>query len=246
MASYIPALVLEKTDIAFVNSAVSVGAIMEVPTPDNGAYLDGDVWAVPINSFGLYTGWNFIPYNANNPAENVAPNPFAYACTKISATNSSDWFIVLGTSAQYVAAAAGGAALPIVWPTRSHTVPLLPACQILNGTNASGLYILTLGVPTFDLDPTTIQNLFPFGYWNNFALPAATANGYANTTTLLTFLNTATVNTGTTASPVYTGGWAIVGTWTVSGDGITLTATQSAGAGTDIFCGGLITILPSA
>jgi len=37
MASSITALVLEKNDNVFINSEVSVGAIMQVPTPDGGA-----------------------------------------------------------------------------------------------------------------------------------------------------------------------------------------------------------------
>jgi hypothetical protein len=245
MASYIPAFVIEKNDNVFINSAVSIGATMEVPTPDNGAYIDCNVWCVPINE-GVYGGFNYIPYNANNPAENTAPSAMAVAGVRISCTNSSDWFILLGTEAQYVTAAGGGTAMPSTWPSVSHTVPLLPVCQTLNTVDANGNYVLETALPSFDLDPTTVQRYFPFGYWNGVALPAATANGYATTGTLLTFLNTATVNTGTAANPVYTGGWAIVGTWTVSGDSITLTATQTSGPGTDVFCGGVVAILPSA
>lgn len=245
MALYIPALVIEKNDNVFINSITSIGAAKQIPTPDGGGYIDGDFWAVPIN-IGTYSGFNFIPYNASNPAENVAPTIDSYACVKISCTNNSDWVMVLGTAAQYVTAAGGGAALATVWPARSHTIPLLPVCQTMNQRNASSLYVAVLGLPTFDLDPTTIQMLFPFGNFNGFALPAATANGYATTTTLLAFLNTATANTGTSTSPVYTGGWAVVGTWTVSADGLTLLCTQAAGPGTDVFCGGVVAIIPSA
>lgn len=245
MASYIPGLVIEKNDNVFINSAVSIGATLEIPTPDNGAYIDGDFWAQPVN-FGVYGGFNFIPYNPANPSENVAPDNMSVAVCKISCTNNADWFMVLGTVAQYVTAAAGGTALPSVWPTRSHTVPLLPVCQTMDQADANGKFIAVLALPSFDVDPTTIQRWFPYGLFNGFELPAATANGYATTGTLLTFLNTATVNTGTAANPVYTGGWGIVGTWTVSGDGITLVATQTAGSGTDVFCGTVVAILPSA
>ncbi len=241
MASYIPAFCIEKNDNVFINSAVSIGAIFEVPTPDNGAYVDGDLWAVPIND-GVYGGFNYQPYNPANPAENVAPTIDSVACVKISATNSSDWFIILGTAAAYVTAAGGGAALAQVWPTRSHTIPLLPTCQTMDQTDANGNYIAVLGLPNI----TVNHNLFPFGNINGFALPAATANGYGNKVTLLSFLNTATTNSGTATAPVYAGGWGIVGTWTVSADGLTLVATQTGGSGTDIFCGGVISIQPSA
>lgn len=245
MANYIPAFVIEKNDNVFINSITSIGAALLVPTPDGGAYIDGNFWAVPIN-FGTYSGFNFVPYNPSNPDENVAPTIDSYACVKISCTNSSDWFMILGTAAAYVTASGGGAALATTWPATSHSKALLPVCQTMNQTNASGLYVAVMSIPSFDVDPTTIQRYFPFGNLNGFALPAATANGYATTATLLTFLNTATVNTGTSASPVYTGGWAVVGTWTVSSDSLTLLCTQAAGPGTDVFCGNVIAIIPSA
>lgn len=241
MAQYIPAFVIEKNDNVFINSSVSIGAIMEVPTPENGGFIDCDVWAVPVNE-GVYAGFNYLPYNLNNPAENVAPNAFSVAVVRISSTKSSDWYIILGTSALYVAAAAGGTPLPVVWPKLSHTLALLPTCQTMNQTDANGNYIATLGLPNVTLN----HNLFPFGFINGFALPAATANGYGNTVALLAFLNTATTNSGTATAPIYAGGWAIVGTWTVTSDGITLTATQASGSGTDIFCGDVILIQPSA
>lgn len=245
MATYIPAFVIEKNDNVFINSAVSIGAILEIPTPDNGAYIDGDYWAVPVN-FGVYGGFNFVPYNPNNPSENIAPNAMSVACFKISCTNNSDWFMSLGTVANYVTAIGGGAALPAVWPARSHTVPLLPVCQTIKQKDANGNYIAVYALPSFDLIPSTIQALFPYGFFNGFALPAATANGYATTGTLLTFLNTATTNSGTTAAPVYAGGWGIAGTWTVSADGITLTATQTGGTGLDVICAAIVAITPSA
>lgn len=246
MASYIPGLVIEKNDNVFINSATSIGSVMEIPTPDNYGFLDGDFWAVPIN-YGTYSGFNFIPYNPANPAENVAPNVMSVACCKISSTQSSDWYMVLGTSAAYVTAAGGGAALAVVWPTRSHTIPLLPTCQDMNQTDANGKYIAVMSLPSLnDFDVTTDLTWFPYGNFNGVALPGATANGYASTATLLTFLNTATVNSGTTDNPVYTGGWGIVGTWTVTGDSISLIATQTAGPGTDVLCATVVVISRSA
>lgn len=241
MASYIPGFVIEKNDNVFINSAVSIGASLLIPTPDNGAYIDGDYWAVPIND-GVYGGFNYVPYNPANPSENVAPNINSVAVFKISCTNSSDWFMVLGTAAAYVTAAGGGAALATSWPTKSHTIPLLPTCQTMNQTDENGNYIAVMALPNI----TVNHNLFPYGNFNGFALPAATANGYGNKTTLLTFLNTATTNSGTSTSPVYAGGWAVVGTWSVSTDGITLLCTQTSGPGTDVLCATVVSIQPSA
>jgi len=234
MASSITALVLEKNDNVFINSEVSVGAIMQVPTPDGGAFVDGDYWAVPIN-FGVYGGWNLIPYNLSNPAENTAPTIDSYAVTRISKnplpSGTSDWYVILGTSTAYITASNGGTALATVWPSRSHTEDLLPVCQVMDQVDANGNYFATLGIPSKDLDPTTIETYFPFGSLNGVELTAATANGYSTTAALLSFLNTS---------------WSSVGTWTKTSDDLTLVATQTNGSGTDVFCGGIITITPSA
>lgn len=243
MAQSISALVIQKGGIVYVNTAAaSIGSIQQVPTLENGAIVDSDVWAIPIN-YGVYSGFTYQPYNLSNPLENVAPR-FAVAATKISALNRSDYWIILGTSAQYITAD-GGTALPQVWPQVSHTVPILPVCQVLNGTNTNGQYVGTIGIPSLVGGIDTASAYFPSGSWNGFALPAATTNGYTTTAALLTFLNTATVNTGTATAPIYTGGWAIAGTWTVTADSLTLVVTESAGTGTDTLCATLLAINPS-
>ena len=240
MAKTITGLALIKNDIQYVNSATSAGSIQQIPTPESGVTVV-DVWAIPVNS-GVYAGWRLLAYNPSNPVEAVAPTVSSIACCQVNSTISSDWFVVLGTSSAYITAANGGSALPIVWPNLSHTKALLPACQVLNTTDANGKYVATLGVPSIGFG----ENWFPFGNWNGFNLPAATANGYANMTTLLAFLNTATTNSGTATNPVYAGGWAIVGTWTSTGDFLTLIATQTAGSGTDVLCANVIGIQVSA
>lgn len=229
MASYITGLVLEKKDTQFIETGAYAGSLMQVPTPDNGAVVDGNYWAVPVND-GVYAAWTFVPYNASNPLENVAPNPYSVAVVKISQNNGSDWFYVLGTAAQYVTAAAGGTALPAVWTNVVHTVPELPVCQALASVNpTSGLYEITIGVPSLAVGNT----LFAFGFFNGFALTALNTAGYASVTTLIAAMNT---------------NWsaAVGGTFTKTGDDLTVILTQTAGAGTDVFCGGILAINPSA
>lgn len=226
MAQYIPAFVLQKYNTQFAPLGGSpVGAILQIQTPDNGAIIDGDVWAVPVNQ-GVYAGWTFLPYNPNNPTEATAPDLFSVAAVKISSRTSSDVYIVLGTAAQYVTAAAGGAALPQVWPTRIHTVQLLPACQTIRNLDTNGLYYGDLGIPSLPGGAT----YFPFGFLNGVALATASSSGYSTTTALLAFLNA---------------NWSSVGTWTKTSDDLTLVVTQAAGPGTDVFCGGIVTILTS-
>lgn len=222
--SYITGLALVKNDVQFLNTGLSVGSIEQIITPDLGGRIDGDYWAIPVN-YGVYAGWRFQPYNPSNPLENVAPL-FAVAVTKVSAINTSDWWYILGTSTQFVTAANGGTALPIVWPQVSHTVPELPVCTVIDGLNASNNNTLTIGVPTLAFG----QNYFPFGFLNGVALAAATSGGYADLTALLVFLNAS---------------WSSVGTWTKTADNLTLIATQAPGSGTDVFCGGILAVSPS-
>lgn len=226
MASYIPAFVLNKTDINFVNTDGSVGSIQQVPTPDNGAVIDGDNWAIPVN-YGVYSGWIFQPYNLNNTIENIQPL-FSVAVTKISSRYSSDWYYVLGTSAQYVTAAGGGAALPQVWPSVIHDKQELPVCQQMSTQDANGNYIAAFGLPTLIGND---YKYYPFGFFNGVALATASSSGYTDLPSLLTFLNAS---------------WNIVGTWSSPDNNQILVATQTNGLGTDIFCGGILAINPSA
>jgi hypothetical protein len=226
MASYIPALVIRFNNEDFINPDLSVGAIKEVPTPDGGASLESDVWIVPVN-LGFPSGFTYTPYNVNNSAENVAPL-FAVAGCKLSSNKSADDYILLGTTAQYVTAVGGGTAMPTAWPTLSHTRPLIPACQTIGGLNASvpPLYNAVFGLPSLVAGYT----YFPFGFLNGVALTSAAAGGYSTISALLTFLNAS---------------WSSVGTWTATGDNLTLIVTQSAGTGLDVFCGGFLAVNPS-
>lgn len=257
MANYISAIVVQKNNTVYIaenginaekipNSPPAVtglGVQMEIPCPDNSSsgQIDGDFYALPVNE-GLPAGFNYIPYN---PADTTAlpPTPESFPVVKISSNQSSDDWYVLGTSVQYIAScAACCGTTPVPMPGVS-SIPLQPGCQTLCQWNNGTLqqYFAVLGLPALILN----KRYFPYGYWNNIALPAGSSTGYVSTTTLLAFLNTATVTTVTNGVTVYTGGWAIVGTWTASVDGLTLTATQTAGPGTDVLCAAVAAINPS-
>ena len=227
MATSITGFVLIKDDIQFVNTDGTVGESMQIPTPDGGGVVDSDVWAIPVND-GVFSGWQLLPYNPTNTVEATLPTPQSVACTKLSSNKTSDWYVVVGTSAQYVTAANGGTALPTAYPFVIHTLPKLAVCQTINSQDANGNYIATIGVPSL----TVGGKFYPFGYLNGVALTQASTSGYADVTSLLSFLNSGT--------------WATVGTWTATLDGLTLIATQASGTGTDVFCGNLIVINPSA
>ncbi len=251
MPAYLTGLVLRKNNEDYIGNAgvyKSGGSILsqgigvitsDIPVPgssNTNASIDGDYWAVPIND-GVVAGFKFLPYNAavggvNNPLIASGNNPLgatsqAFAVFKLSMVfpGGYDYMYVLGTVSQYNTAAGGGAALPLI------PVPNQAACQTLcNQNNTSGLYFGNLGIP----NSTIGQNLYPYGYFNGVALPAAAVAGYATPALLLTFLNTATT------------GWAAVGTWTLSADNRTAIVTESAGPGTDVLCAQIVIVNQSA
>lgn len=232
MASYLTGLCLEKQDIQFVNTDGSLGALLQVPTPENGGVVDGDVWATPIN-YGTYSGWVYQPYNPTNKKESVPPTFFSQACVKISSRFSSDWWYVLGTAADYVGASAGGAPLPTTWPVVTHSKAIAPVCQKVDTQDVNGNYIIVLALPT----QAAGEYLFPYGVLDGVQLPSSTANGYLTVASLLVFLNANWTNVGCPTSSI---------TWTVSADQLTLIGTETSGRGIDEFCGVVLNINPSA
>lgn len=256
MASYITALVIEKNYSVFIGGVnaekiagspqeyvTGLGTTMEIPCPDSssGGVIDGDFWAQPVNE-GIPSGFNYIPYNVAEVSSSQ-PSAMSFAVVKISSRFSNDDWYILGRSTDYIASCAaccGTTPTPMPGVT---TVPLQPGCQTLcNFNNSTNLqYFANLGLPVLIGN----RRYFPYGYFNNIALPTATSTGYVSTTTLLTFLNTATTTTVVAGVTTYTGGWAIVGTWTVTADSLTLIATQTAGPGTDVLCAAVAAINPS-
>jgi hypothetical protein len=258
MADYISAIVIQKNYAVLIKESgidaekiagspqeqvTGLGVQMEIPCPDNasGGQIDGDFYAQPVNE-GTPSGFNYKAYNPADPNA-LPPTATSFAVVKISNRYNNDSYYVLGTSAQYVAScAACCGTTPVPMPTIP-TIPLQPGCQLMCQWNNGTLqqYFGVVGLPAL----ISNKRYFPYGYFNNIALPQATSLGYQTTTTLLAFLNTATTTTVTNGVTSYSGGWAIVGTWTVSLDGLTLTVTENPGPGTDVLCAAVAAINPS-
>lgn len=211
MAVTTTALVLESNGHTFfsgnevLRAGSNVGITMPIPTPDGGGSFEGDFWASPINEYGVVTGITFTPYNLNS-ALPAKPHPYSVAACKVRVqgilTNGKpDYYFVLGTSAQWAAGSLPTNSSLVYWPAVVWAQPVVDA----NGIAVSGSFEFILGVPTLPTSPST--TLYPVGYLNDVALTASTANGYANITTLLTFLN---ANWSTIGSP------SITVTWTAS------------------------------
>lgn len=202
--------------------------VTEIPTPNDGGVIDADYWAIPIGE-GNVSGVIFQPYNPGDPITSVSPSPMAFKCFRLLNRFASDDWYVLGTVAQYITAAGGGAAL-------TQTITALLAgfqvmCQFINPLSDYGAI--------FALPPLSATNTryFPFGYLNGVALPAGAVAGYASIAALLVFLNANWTNVGSPAT-------AIV--WTVSADNLTLIGTESAGGGTDVIAAQIVAINPAA
>ncbi len=259
MPQYITGLVIRKNNNDFIGdpgvykSGASIfpqgiGVIMgDIPVPGNsngGAAIDGDFWAVPVN-YGTFSGYKFLPYNNAPGGQNsVQPDPQAFAVFKLSLQPpfGSDYWYVVGTTAQYLAAAGGGAALPLNIST--NPAPCSTICnQDPTAGATNGQFMAILGMP----NKAGNAQYYAYGWFNKAALPSPAATGYATAAALLSFLNTAStpvLTNGVVTS--YTGGWAIVGTWTLSADNLTAIVKQTAGLGTDVLCAAIININPSA
>lgn len=258
MAEYITGLVIQKNNSVFISDngigaekiagspqefVTGLGVQMEIPCPDSssGGIIDGDFYAVPVNE-GLPAGFNYVPYNPGDP-NTVLPTPESFPVVRISSRFSNDDWYVLGTSVQYIASCAACCGTTPVPMPGVNNLPLQPGCQIMCQWNTNTLqqYFGVVGLPALIFN----KRYFPYGYFNNVALPQGSATGYVSTTTLLAFLNTATVTTVLNGVTSYTGGWAVVGVWTVSADLLTLTVTENPGPGTDVLCAAVAAINPS-
>lgn len=240
MAAYLTALVLQKNNNVFFSAGganaqksgaaevmAGIGLLTEIPTPDGGAVIDGDYWAIPVGE-GILTGFNYIPYNPSDPIGSIQPSPMAFKICRIYNRLASDYWYLVGSSAQYLTAYGGGAAMPTTVATL--IAGYQKACEFINASNQYG-FIFQL--------PQLVgnQRYYPYGMFNGVTLPGTPANaGYATVSALLTFLNANWTNIG---SPVTT----IV--WTVSADNLTLLGTETAGGGGDLLYGAISAINPS-
>ncbi len=99
-------------------------------------------------------------------------------------------------------------------------------CEIVNG---AGTTQAIFGIPSLPAG----SNYYAKGSLNNVALPSS-GSSFANRTTLLSYLNANWTNVGSPNTTFV---------WTISVDGLTLTATG--GHSGDELCVNIYTILPS-
>lgn len=230
-ANFLQALAIQFNNDVYLNDGVTPGQLVHnVPTPSAGGVIDGDYWAVPVNN-GVLSGFN---YQATDPDSTTAPDPQAFHVVRISANNSYDHWWLLGTSEDYAVASetvecCGDSSPSGVMPTDA---PSIAPCQVICA-DSDGEFIAVLALPSLEDG----QAYFPFGYFNGTALPTASSSGYADTTALLSFLN----------SNWTTG--ALTNTWEVQPDSpapLTLlnTLDSATANNADVLCAAVVAITP--
>jgi len=225
----VPALVISLNNFLFVDktdSDVVLGKVLQVPCRDI-LYDNTDRWAIPVKDSGLFTGLDF-EYMVKVYADmDFTPQPTfdSFSVFRIRDTKSSFEWMIYGSKANLLTACAtccGADAVSMPGISPSFKLRIAP-CQTVNLLNESGVPYGVFALPSLGVG----QQYFPYGSYNNVALPAGATNGYATTTALLSFLNT-TWNTYV---------------WTLSSDNETLIATG--GSTGDSLCVNIVAVTPS-
>ena len=217
MADYISGIVLQGRDNDIFEKKGVYGLLQEIATTSNGGYPSGDFLAVPTTGYGVTTSFTFIPYDINDSAAAyivAKENAGAIPCVRVIQTSAgvtANWWMVVGTSTQYIAGAF----------TTQTPIANVPNVYNVVDVNSGGDFFVTLGIPTLGGG----QKFYINGYLNGVALTSGSA-GFSSVAALLAFLNTGGGNT-----------WENVGIWSTpeipvgSGSYTTLTATQGSGHG---------------
>lgn len=224
--NFLKAVAIQFNNTVYLNDGVTPGkTVNDVPTPGAGGIIDGDYWAVPVNT-GVLSGFN---YDSTEPDSTDAPDAQAFHVVRISEQNSANRWWLLGTSTDYANTSetvecCDDTSPVAVMPTDA---PSIAPCQVVC-EDAEGVFTAVVGLPTLAEGET----YFPFGYFNGTALTAASGAGYANTTALLAFLNASWL-TG-----------ALTNTWAVTEDDLTLTNTldSATATGEDVLCVAVVAI----
>lgn len=231
-ATFISALVIKHN-----NDVYQEGVTMDIPTPGAGGVPDGDFWAVPITD-NVLSGYNYVPTSATST---TPPTTQSFHVFKLTNRFGNDNWVVRGTTTAaasgspsecgYIQAAKDAECCdesPCNLPT---DIPVQAACQLMCEWNTDSLYFAKFALPTLAVAG---YRYYPYGYYNNVLLGAASAIGYGSKGALLTFLNTEA-------------SWAAIGTWSYADAGQNiLQVVQSAGSGANVVCISIIALNPSA
>lgn len=202
----IPCYVVQLNNTQFIEGWNIVGRVLDVPCK-NDFIDDPNYWMVPIKDSGIFTVLQPIPLAESPSAPTYDSIPVMRVRDKLSGYT---WW-VYGTHDEFTQSCAtccGSSPVPMPNPG---IIPIAP-CDTVCATNSAGQYITVLSLPQL----IGAEVYFPYGSYNNAALPAASGSGYSTPGALLTFLNASWTHIG---SPVATF------VWSLSADNLTLIAT---------------------
>lgn len=214
------AIILESNTSVFLtgNNPIigQIGILGQVPVP-GAAVNQGDYWTRWTNDFNFLSGFDTIPYNLLAPNSVPLPQPYSIACTKIRSSNSPDYWIIVGTSAQWAAGTN---------PTSVSFIPYIPNSQLSQPTSVANQFQWQLGIPSFAPTGSPVTTLHPIGYINGIALTNLQTGNYTTVAAMVTAMNSSWGTFGSPAnsivwttdaamgSPVEPGGTYVLGTYT--------------------------------
>ena len=180
----IKATCLQKNLNNFVDGpcAGSYGSIQDIPVGAN-ATPESEYWAVPIVS-PYFVGFRYV-------ASEDAPTSDSIKCFKLINTQTNDYFMVVGTIAQYsVAAAACCDTSPI--PSLLTTLPAISALCQETCTNDGTNYDAFFAAPAIGAGRYVVQARI-----DNAVVAQTYATGSTSLANLITYLNSHIAASGT-------------------------------------------------
>lgn len=209
----IPCWCVQKNNQMFISPEGIVGAIENIPCRE--VNVDEILyWCTPVTDYGIGDAIEFRLVDSVNPI-GTPPTVDSFLVQrirdKVGLNKNNTWWVYVLTANDFLnscATCCGVAAVPMPAFTFMPFVPCTNICPDNNGDLVS-----YFGLPTLGTD----QVYFPTGIYDNIALPAADAGGYANISDLLTFLSSNWGTVGSASPPAAL-------TWAVSSDLLTLEA----------------------
>lgn len=222
----VPCLVLEKNRVQFITADTGnvdnqqlVGKVLSIPCRQVDTDSTGDWWCYPIKDHGVFMHFGFIPKAwdqwSDNDYTTRKPTYDSLTCFRIldKITEDIEWFIYgsrsdfanscytccPGTNPGYVQMPGTNSD-----GTRNFTWRVAPTVELGEVKDDNGNIVSYWGLPTLAAG----YNWFPYGSYNDIAFPDAPATGFANTTTLLIWLNANAHSVGSPSTPILT--WSVL------------------------------------
>ena len=207
----VPCLVIQLNNTIIIHNDQVIGQVLQVPCR-NDFQDDPNYWLVPVKDSGIFT--TLTPVPAVGQYGDIPPTFDSIPAFRVRDKLSGYTWWCYGTNEDFTASCGtccGSSAIPMPGADGSIIIKIAP-CDTLCIADVNGNYYSVTGLPTL----VGSEKYFPYGAYNNVALPAASGAGYSTPAALLVFLNANWTNQGSPNAKFV---------WTLSADSITLIAT---------------------